>query len=71
MYIKIFCILYIHKKHSLISSHYLVSAPTLPFGGVGHSGFGAYHGKFTFDTFSHRKPVLSTPTSGYLEGVNK
>lgn len=31
---------------------------TLPFGGVGESGMGAYHGKFSFDTFSHKKAVL-------------
>ncbi|KAI5684130.1 hypothetical protein M9H77_05358 [Catharanthus roseus] len=30
----------------------------LPFGGVGPSGFGRYHGKFSFDTFSHEKAVL-------------
>ena len=30
----------------------------LPFGGVGHSGMGAYHSKATFDTFSHMKSVL-------------
>ncbi|XP_047317402.1 aldehyde dehydrogenase family 3 member F1 [Impatiens glandulifera] len=30
----------------------------LPFGGVGQSGFGRYHGKFAFDTFSHEKAVL-------------
>jgi len=30
----------------------------LPFGGVGNSGIGAYHGKFGFDTFTHYKPVL-------------
>jgi aldehyde dehydrogenase (NAD+) len=30
----------------------------LPFGGVGHSGMGAYHGKFGFDTFSHKKSVV-------------
>ncbi|MFP3906565.1 MAG: aldehyde dehydrogenase family protein [Acidimicrobiales bacterium] len=30
----------------------------LPFGGVGESGFGAYHGKAGFDTFSHHKSVL-------------
>jgi len=29
-----------------------------PFGGVGHSGMGAYHGKWGFDTFSHLKPIL-------------
>ncbi|XP_011054014.1 PREDICTED: aldehyde dehydrogenase, dimeric NADP-preferring isoform X3 [Acromyrmex echinatior] len=31
---------------------------TLPFGGVGYSGIGAYHGKFTFDTFTHKKGCL-------------
>lgn len=31
---------------------------TLPFGGVGESGFGAYHGKFTFDTFTHLKACM-------------
>lgn len=30
----------------------------LPFGGVGKSGIGAYHGKFSFDTFTHRKSCL-------------
>ncbi|KAM7260460.1 hypothetical protein ACFE04_016201 [Oxalis oulophora] len=30
----------------------------LPFGGVGESGMGSYHGKFSFDTFSHKKGVL-------------
>lgn len=30
----------------------------LPFGGVGHSGIGAYHGKLGFDTFSHKKSVV-------------
>ncbi|RWR81794.1 aldehyde dehydrogenase family 3 member F1 [Cinnamomum micranthum f. kanehirae] len=31
---------------------------TLPFGGVGQSGFGRYHGKFSFDTFSHEKAIM-------------
>lgn len=30
----------------------------LPFGGVGHSGMGAYHGRLSFDAFSHRKACL-------------
>ncbi len=38
------------------------AVPALPFGGVGESGLGAYHGKATFDTFSHRKSVLMKPT---------
>lgn len=32
--------------------------PNLPFGGVGASGIGAYHGRFSFETFSHRRAVL-------------
>ena len=31
---------------------------SLPFGGVGASGIGSYHGKAGFDTFSHQKPIL-------------
>ncbi len=34
------------------------STQTLPFGGVGDSGMGAYHGKASFDTFTHYKAVL-------------
>ncbi|MGB3787087.1 MAG: aldehyde dehydrogenase [Phormidesmis sp.] len=33
----------------------------MPFGGVGDSGIGAYHGKTSFDTFSHMKSVLKKP----------
>lgn len=35
---------------------------SLPFGGRGFSGTGAYHGKFSIDTFSHKKAVMKTPT---------
>lgn len=35
--------------------------PELPFGGVGPSGMGRYHGKFGFDTFSHHKAVMVRP----------
>ncbi|RUO48637.1 aldehyde dehydrogenase family protein [Pseudidiomarina aquimaris] len=35
--------------------------PELPFGGVGPSGMGRYHGKFGFDTFSHQKAVMQRP----------
>lgn len=34
----------------------------LPFGGVGQSGMGGYHGKHTFDVFTHYKAVMKTPT---------
>lgn len=30
----------------------------LPFGGIGHSGIGAYHGRLSFDTFSHQKAIV-------------
>ena len=39
-----------------------LAVPDLPFGGVGASGMGAYHGKAGFDTFTHYKPVLDKPT---------
>lgn len=35
-----------------------VASQTLPFGGVGHSGMGAYHGEYSFKTFSHRKSIV-------------
>ena len=38
-----------------------VSNPWLPFGGVGESGMGSYHGKRSFDTFSHQKSILKQP----------
>ena len=34
----------------------------LPFGGVGSSGMGAYHGKFGFETFSHQKGIVKNTT---------
>lgn len=34
----------------------------LPFGGVGHSGMGAYHGAYTFKTFSHQKAIVRRST---------
>jgi aldehyde dehydrogenase (NAD+) len=39
-----------------------VAVPTLPFGGVGPSGMGAYHGRAGFETFSHAKSVLTRST---------
>ena len=36
--------------------------PNLPFGGVGTSGFGSYHGKKSFDTFTHYKSVFEQVT---------
>ncbi|KAK7564111.1 fatty aldehyde dehydrogenase [Phyllosticta citricarpa] len=42
------------------------SIPTLQFGGVGSSGQGAYRGRASFEAFTHRRPVTSTPS--WIEG---
>lgn len=39
-----------------------LASPFLPFGGVGTSGLGSYHGAKSFDTFSHKKSVLKKST---------
>ncbi|MEO1761247.1 MAG: aldehyde dehydrogenase [Cyanobacteria bacterium J06629_18] len=44
-------------NHTLI--HY--TTPSLPFGGIGNSGIGSYHGKAGFDTFSHYKSIVKKP----------
>jgi hypothetical protein len=46
---------------AIVSNHAAVHvlAPDLPFGGVGNSGMGAYHGKWGFEVFSHRKAYLA------------
>lgn len=38
-----------------------IANENLPFGGVGNSGMGSYHGRLSFDTFSHRRAVVVTP----------
>lgn len=50
-----------------------VAESTLPFGGVGESGIGSYHGKKTFETFTHEKSVMETSfiKRKYLELANK
>ncbi|MET8450307.1 aldehyde dehydrogenase family protein [Streptomyces sp. NPDC005209] len=45
--------------HGLPLAHLTVS--DLPFGGVGESGMGSYHGRYSIETFSHRKAVLEKP----------
>lgn len=45
-----------------------VALESLPFGGVGESGMGHYHGKFSFDTFSHHRSVMWKSLA--LESVN-
>jgi acyl-CoA reductase-like NAD-dependent aldehyde dehydrogenase len=39
----------------------------LPFGGCGESGMGAYHGKCTFDTFTHRRAVIKSTSKNWLD----
>ncbi|MEI9944029.1 MAG: aldehyde dehydrogenase [Chitinophagaceae bacterium] len=39
-----------------LTNHYL------PFGGRGFAGLGNYHGKYSFETFSHKKAIMKTPT---------
>ncbi|MFH8770008.1 aldehyde dehydrogenase family protein [Streptomyces sp. NPDC017958] len=45
--------------YGLPLAHLTVS--DLPFGGVGESGMGSYHGRYSIETFSHRKAVLAKP----------
>jgi acyl-CoA reductase-like NAD-dependent aldehyde dehydrogenase len=42
---------------------------SMPFGGIGESGFGAYRGKASIDTFSHKQSVVSVPTSNEFENM--
>ncbi|OJD12877.1 hypothetical protein AJ78_06592 [Emergomyces pasteurianus Ep9510] len=50
---------------SINDSYMHASIPTLPFGGVGESGNGAYHGRSSFDAFVHRRSITATP--GWVE----
>jgi aldehyde dehydrogenase (NAD+) len=47
--------------YGLPLAHLTVS--DLPFGGVGESGMGSYHGRYSIETFSHRKAILEKPLS--------
>ncbi|MBE6011763.1 MAG: aldehyde dehydrogenase [Lachnospiraceae bacterium] len=39
-----------------------IANPNLPFGGIGNSGMGFYHGKYSFELFSHKKSILKKST---------
>jgi aldehyde dehydrogenase (NAD+) len=70
--------MYVFSEDSNVTDHVLASTsaggvcvnatlfhlavPALPFGGVGESGMGAYHGRSSFETFTHEKSVLTKPT---------
>ena len=43
-----------------------LSSAHLPFGGVGASGMGQYHGKKSFETFTHTRSVLISPASAEI-----
>ncbi|RKQ37729.1 aldehyde dehydrogenase [Oceanobacillus halophilus] len=47
---------------SINDTLYHLANPHLPFGGVGNSGMGSYHGKYSFEAFSHQKSVLKQTT---------
>ena len=36
--------------------------PKLPFGGIGNSGYGSYHGKYSFELFTHNKSIVKRAT---------
>ncbi len=44
------------------NASYHLTNHNLPFGGRGTSGTGSYHGKYSFDTFSHKKSIMKTYT---------
>lgn len=48
----------------------IISVESLPFGGVGLSGMGAYHGKHSFDTFSHKKSCLVKTMNPIVEYIS-
>jgi beta-apo-4'-carotenal oxygenase len=52
---------------SVNDAFFHASIPTLPFGGVGDSGTGAYRGKASFECFTHRRSVTTTPS--WIEGM--
>ena len=60
-----------YRNYIVIILQYCSLVLTLPFGGVGNSGFGSYHGKFGFDAFTHKKACYVTtsitePLMGYV-----
>ncbi|KAK5116998.1 hypothetical protein LTR62_006719 [Meristemomyces frigidus] len=52
---------------SMNDSLFHASLPTMAFGGVGDSGTGAYRGKSSFDCFTHRRSITTTP--GWMESL--
>lgn len=48
-----------------------LGCPGLPFGGIGGSGMGNYHGKFGFDTFTHQRGTLVRNLNSVEEKLNQ
>jgi hypothetical protein len=48
----------VQKRNESSLLRFCVAVDTLPFGGVGYSGMGAYHGVYSFNTFTHKKSFL-------------
>lgn len=46
-----------------------IAPPSMPFGGFGSSGFGAYRGKASIDTFSHRQSIVTVPMVPEFENM--
>ena len=67
------------KLHKVISGHnlelskicFFILVDTLPFGGVGPSGLGMYHGKFTFDALSQKRACLIKKLGWISETLGK
>jgi hypothetical protein len=59
----------------LLNKYYMNNLYTLgqglPFGGVGDSGMGNYHGRASFDTFSHHRSVLNRSFSALSEKIGE
>jgi len=48
-----------------------IASPYLPYGGLGRSGIGRYHGKTSFETFSNLRSILvKIESSGYLVKIS-
>ena len=45
----------------------LIANPYLPFGGIGNSGIGGYHGKFSFEEFSQKRSVMRRDDHSLLD----
>jgi acyl-CoA reductase-like NAD-dependent aldehyde dehydrogenase len=62
------CIIHKTKSGSVVQGDLMVqyAVSPLPFGGVGLSGYGAYHGKAGFETFSYTRSSLHAPATGIL-----